>query len=198
MSRFVFSLSARRLGVTVVAFVAVVVGAVGWAPAASALGTGTGCMFNAPAGATVGPISFGHVGWAFQVAGSSTWIFGATENGGGSAYVPPGGNTDSWNASGSENQMFAAFKNAGHSHAAGYYTKWRCRTISTTSVGAASQQIAVQAGSGYFFPTNNCLTKSVAILNTYGEGLGWPGYFQAPDNYFDNLGSAGWGPVHSL
>jgi hypothetical protein len=30
-------------------------------------GTGTGCMVNAPGGATVGGIDFGHVGWAFQV-----------------------------------------------------------------------------------------------------------------------------------
>lgn len=176
-----------------------VLGAVGlWAPTASALGTGTGCMINAPRGATVAGISFGHVGWAFQVGGTSTWIFGATENGGGSAYVAPGGDNQSWSASGSEDQMFAAFRTAGHFHAAGYYTQWRCRTIANSAVGAAQTAIAAQAASGYLFPTNNCLTKAVAILNAYGEGLGWPGYLQAPDNYFDNLGNAGWGPVHAL
>jgi hypothetical protein len=177
-----------------------VLGGVGlWAPTASALGTGTGCMINAPRGATVGPITFGHVGWAFQEGGTSRWFFGATENGGGSAYVPPGGDTQSWSASAnSQNDMLVAFKNAGHFHAAGYYTQWRCHTIPNTAVGAAITEINNQAASGYVFPTNNCLTKSVAILNAYGEGLGWPGYFQAPDNYFDNLGNAGWGPVHQL
>jgi hypothetical protein len=181
------------------ALVLAVLGAVGLgAPTAAALGTGTGCMINAPSGATVGGVSFGHVGWAFQEGGTATWFFGATENGGGNAYVPPGGDTQSWSASGSENQMFTAFRTAGHHHSSGYYKKWRCRTIGNTAVGAALREITTQAGSGYVFPTNNCLTKSVAILNAYGEGLGWPGYFQAPDNYFDNLGQAGWGPVHSL
>lgn len=108
------------------------------------------------------------------MAGSGTWIFGATENGGGNAYVPPGGDNESWNASGSENDMFAAFRNAGHFHSAGYYAQWRCHTIPNTAVGAAIKEISNQAGSGYVFPTNNCLTKSVAILNAYGEGLGWP------------------------
>jgi hypothetical protein len=192
------SSATRRVSV-LLATVIVALGVVGlWAPSAVALGTGTGCMFNAPSGATVGGVDFGHVGWAFQVAGSSTWVFGATENGGGNAYVPPGGDNESWHISGTESQMFAAFKDAGHFHSAGYYTRWRCHTIPNTAVGAANNEIATQAGSGYFFPTNNCLTKSVAILNAYGEGLGWPGYFQAPNNYFDNLGNAGWGPVHSL
>jgi hypothetical protein len=176
-----------------------IVGAV-WlaAPPAVALGSGTACMVNAPSGATVGPITFGHVGWAFQVGGTSTWVFGATENGGGSAYVPPGGDTESWNASGSQSQMLAAFRNAGHFHPAGYYTQYRCRTIANSAVGAANTAIRTQAASGYVFPTNNCLTKSVAILDAYGENLGWPGYFQAPDNYFDNLGGAGWGAVSHL
>lgn len=195
----VLTSAVRRLSILLAAVVLSVLGAVGmWAPPANALGTGTGCMFNAPAGATVGGVDFGHVGWAFQVAGSDTWIFGATENGGGNAYVPPGGDNESWNASGTQSDMFAAFKNAGHFHSAGYYTTWRCRTIPSTAVSAAINEIGVQAGSGYVFPTNNCLTKSVAILNAYGEGLGWPGYFQAPNNYFDNLGNAGWGPVHAL
>jgi hypothetical protein len=146
----------------------------------------------------VGGVAFGHVGWAFQVGGTSTWVFGATENGGGNFSVPPGGDNESWRASGTEAQMFAAFKNAGHFHSTGYYTRFRCRTIANTAVGAANTAITNQANSGYLFPTNNCLTKSVAILDAYGEGLGWPGYFQAPNNYFDNLGNAGFGPVHEL
>lgn len=171
---------------------------VGLAAPANALGTGTGCMINAPRGATVGDVSFGHVGWAFQEGGTGRWFFGATENGGGNAYVPPGGDTQSWSVSGSESDMFAAFREAGHFHSAGYYTQWRCRTIPSTAVGAALGEITKQDASGYVFPTDNCLTKSVAILNAYGEGLGWPGYFQAPNNYFDNLGNVGWGPVHPL
>lgn len=189
----------RRLWVVLSAFVLAAIGAVGlWAPSASALGTGTGCMVNAPSGATVGPVNFGHVGWAFQVAGSGEWYYGATENGGGNAYVAPGGDTESWYATGTQSQMFAAFRNAGYYHSAGYYTQWRCHTIAQTAVGAAINEIATQDASGYVFPTDNCLTKSVAILDAYGENLGWPGYFQAPNDYFNNLGNAGWGPIHSL
>jgi hypothetical protein len=69
---------------------------------------------------------------------------------------------------------------------------------SNSAVTAALNEQRNQAASGYFLPTNNCLTKSVAILNAYGVGLGYPGYAQAPNNYFDNLGNAGWGPVHPL
>lgn len=184
----------RRVGVTVAI---ALVGAIGLAvPHAAALGAGTACMINAPSGATVGPITFGHVGWAFQVGGTSTWVFGATENGGGSAYVPAGGDTESWSASGSQSQMLAAFRNAGHFHSAGYYTQYRCTAVANSAVGAANTAIAQAAANGYFFPTNNCLTKSVSILQAYNAGgLGWPGYFQAPDNYFDNLA---WGPVTHL
>ena len=168
------------------------------APQAAALGVGTACMINAPSGATAGPVNFGHVGWAFQEGGTSRWFFGATENGGGSGYVAPGGNTQTWIASGTQSQMFAAFKYAGHFHRYGYYTKWRCHMVLHSAVTAALNEQRNQAASGYFLPTNNCLTKSVAILNAYGVGLGYPGYAQAPNNYFDNLGNAGWGPVHPL
>jgi len=58
------------------------------APRAEALGTGVGCMINAPRGATVGPISFGHVGWAFQEGGTNRWFFGATEDHGAHPTVP--------------------------------------------------------------------------------------------------------------
>lgn len=187
---------ARRVGLLLTGVALAVLGVV--PTPASALGTGTGCMINAPSGATVGGVGFGHVGWAFQEGGSSRWFFGATENSGGNAYVPPGGDDQSWQDSGSQNDMFSAFAHAGHHHSSGYYTQWRCRTIPNTAVGAALTEVRNQATNGYVFPTNNCLTKSVAILNAYGEGLGWPGYFQAPNNYFDNLGNAGWGSTHPL
>jgi len=94
--------------------------------------------------------------------------------------------------------MLAAFKNAGHLHPGGYYTKWRCRTIRNSAVGAALNAEKRAAASGYNFAVDNCLTKAVAILNAYGEGLRYPGYAEAPNNYFNNLGQAGWGPVHQL
>jgi hypothetical protein len=151
-------------------------------------------MINAPSGAR----GLGHVGWAFQDPGTNQWYFGATENKEGNRYVPPGGNTQSWIASGRKGQMLAAFKNAGHFHPSDYYTKWRCRTIENPAVGAALIAERKAAASGYNVLSDNCLTKAIAILNAYGEELGYPGYLQAPNNYFDNLGNSAWGPIRQL
>ncbi len=44
-----------------------------------ALGPGRVCMFKAPSGATYGVVNAGHVGWAYEVGNSGSWVFGATE-----------------------------------------------------------------------------------------------------------------------
>jgi hypothetical protein len=73
---------------------------------AHALGAGKVCMFNAPSGAD----TLGHVGWGYLVGGTSTWIYGATEE--------PG---DNWHTSGSWSQMLEAFCGSGPYHKASYY-----------------------------------------------------------------------------
>jgi hypothetical protein len=155
---------------------------------------GTGCMFNAPSGA----LGFGHVGWAFKNPAVNKWYFGATEDTERKVYVPPGGDAESWIAQGTQSTMLATFTDGGPYKQPGYYTQWRCRTISNAAFGAAISAAKAAKASGYNFLTNNCLTQAVAILNAYGEGLGYPGYVQSPNNYFDNLGKSGWGPKHQL
>jgi hypothetical protein len=170
---------------------------------ALALGPGKVCMFNAPNGVTVGPFALGHVGWSYQIGGTTSFTYGATENGGGSLFVPPGGNTQSWSHTGSGTDSLNAFKNAGNFHSANYYTRFRCLSTSTSSVGAANRAVSAEASNGYFILTNNCLTKAIAIFAAYGVTLP-PGFVPgnppipiSPNYYFDNL-LIGFGPVHTL
>jgi hypothetical protein len=141
---------------------------------AHALGAGKVCMFNAPSGA----YTLGHVGWGYLVGGTSTWVYGATEE--------PGEN---WHTSGSWPQMLASFKDSGDYHNAGYYLYYKCQTSPTSAVGAANKQVAAGEASGYNWDNDNCLSKAVAIFEAYdgstfdylGNGKGWP-----PNFYFDN------------
>lgn len=141
---------------------------------AQALGPGKVCMFNAPAGA----YGLGHVGWGYLVGGTSTWVYGATED--------PGKN---WHTSGTWQQMLAAFKGAGTFHAAGYYKYYKCEGSPHSSVGAANKQVAAGEASGYNVDWDNCLTKAIAIFKVYdsstygdlGDGKGW-----GPNFFFDN------------
>jgi hypothetical protein len=44
---------------------------------AEALGQDKTSMFNAPNGVTVGPFALGHVGWSFQIGGTTSFTYGA-------------------------------------------------------------------------------------------------------------------------
>jgi len=148
----------------------------GLASPALALGAGEVCMFNAPSGAELGPLHEGHVGWGYLVGGTSTWVFGATEN---PSYH--------WHTSGSWSTMLADFHDADYDHKLGYYTKYKCQYTSTSAVGAANAAVADGESNGYFLLTNNCLTKAVSIFNAYyGFGLG-SGAFDSPNSYFNDL-----------
>lgn len=171
------------------------------APTAFALDPGDGCMINAPSGATVaGDLALGHVGYAFLDPGPGTWWYGATENGGSSIYIPPGGDTETWIYSAtSMDAMLADFTDGGPFHSVGYYTQYRCNNVSNSAAQAAIAKQSETAASGYNGLTDNCLTKSVAILNAYGEGLWYNGDAEGPNNYFNNLGLlSGWGPIIAL
>jgi hypothetical protein len=150
--------------------------AVGLAAPSYALGPGEVCMFDAPSGAEVLGANYGHVGWGYLIGGSTTWVFGATESA-----------TYHWHTSGDWNTMLSIFSGNRYGHAAGYYTKYKCKTTSTSSVGAANTAVSTSESNGYDALTNNCLTKSVAIFNAYyGFNLYWGGY-EGPNYYFDNL-----------
>jgi hypothetical protein len=137
------------------------------------------CMFNAPSGAKIGPVTAGHVGWAFRGSGN-WWYFGATENTSGKPKVPPGGDTGSWSASGNFAQVAAGFRNSGPGHAAHYYTQYRCRNWPTSNASKAWREIGVQAHNGYNLFKNNCLDKSIAIFRAYGINNLPDGHFWVP------------------
>jgi len=141
---------------------------------AYALGPGEVCMFDAPTGAYL----LGHVGWAYLVGGTSTWIYGATEEAG-----------ESWHESGSFTNMLSAFRGAGPYHDAGYYKYYRCRTSPNSAVRAADQQVTQGEASGYNWDYNNCLTKSIAIFKAYDSGTFgglYDGVSVPPNAYFDD------------
>ena len=173
---------------------------------ASALGPGATCFFLAPLGAS----GFGHIGWGYQVSGTSTWAYGATENNGGSVFVPRGGNTGYWQHNGNFRQMLAEFSGNNGNHQAGYYTVYRCTPVNNSAVGAANQAaINTQIG-GYQVPNNDCLTHALSIAKTYGADIDhiYPykrdtagrivsGFSDSPTDYFYAL-RGGWGATFSL
>jgi hypothetical protein len=184
----------QRLGGALVAAALVLAGLVATPAPASALGTGTMCIFNAPGGAT----GLGHVGWALREGPSTHWFYGSTEHGDGKP-------SSTWQLDGSQDAMFTAFRDrlvvgGVFMHAAGYYARWRCHETPTSAVGGALTKAAQMKNNGYNGGTNNCLTKSVAILSVYyggdnlQSGVGW-----APNDYFlRHLPGRQWGPSHDL
>lgn len=164
--------------------------------AAQTMVGGLAFIFNAPTGATIGfnnfNISLGHVGWAFHDAPSKNFYFGATENFNGKFSVPPGppATTQSWIQYGTSDTMFAAFKNAGFYHRANYYVYDRVKDVIVIDVNAAINKANEMATNGYDLRDNNCLTKTIDILNAYGAGLPfYGGDVISPNNYFNILPS---------
>jgi hypothetical protein len=158
-------------------------------------------MFHAPSGAAW----LGHVGFAYQISGTSNWVYGATE-GEGQLFIDAGPptNDESWSQVGTFDQVTSVFKNqlvidGTTYHNAGYYTNYRC--ASTIEAYLVDAWNAVQAAStnGYDILVNNCLTKSIAILEAYypdWSGNENPGDVQSPTFYYafdlDGFGDVQW------
>jgi len=116
------------------------------------------CMFNAPSGAELLPgVGAGHVGWGF-LSGGSTWIFGATEGAG-----------QVWQTSGSWDTMLNTFgSGTNFSKGPGYYTQYRCASVSSSQPTLAYNTALNQASRQYNLYTDNCLTRAVEIFDAYG------------------------------
>lgn len=158
---------------------------------------GEACMFNAPDGA----LHAGHVGWGFRDGTGDNWIYGATEGGG---LIPISGGTGakaatkSWHESGTRSQMLDAFGSgvvqdqqtrALYNDGSGYYRIYRCSQITTSFPGAAMQAITdVETGgdSGYNIAFNNCLTKALIVLGSYGFLNLRGGASVLPNTYFQS------------
>ena len=138
------------------------------------------CAFIEPDGGTVLGNNFGHIGWGFLVAGSSSWIYGATENPNGTYQINAPGFNGAWKAQGTWTDMINDFTHQydypSHSkdsasnapYPAHPYTEYKCELTSGGSVGAAITAATNNISAGYTGLGNNCLDATYRVLNAYG------------------------------
>ncbi|MFF5173658.1 RICIN domain-containing protein [Micromonospora sp. NPDC000089] len=193
----------RALGIVLAALLAATGLTVLTAQPALALGPGEACVFLQPQGGQVLGRNAGHIGWGYLVGGTSTWVFGSTENPNGNTTIDAGLFNGAWSANGSYQQMMAAFTFQAHfpgttkQPVPGHpYTTYRCRSTANSSVGAANTAVADTKSSGYAGVGNNCLDATYRVLSAYGvPGLPWVQTNPYPNNWFNALGSewsTGW------
>ena len=181
-----------RLMAAALAATAFAIAGPGQGTAAPATGPGEACLFSAPHGAVPDGGLVGHIGWGFQNGTSDDWTFGATEGIAPVPYVPPGGNTDSWQESGTFAAMLNAFGTGDHPFSKGefYYLQYRCTKVTSSNPSAALAEVQAKDATGYNLVNDNCLTKAVAILQAYNVAglpnvpLFPPG--DLPDTYFSS------------
>lgn len=191
--------------------------AVGAAPA-RALGTGSVCAFIEPQGAKfAGIANFGHIGWGYQVAGSSTWIFGSTENPNGSPHIDAPKFNGAWSASGSWGTMLDTFtrqtsypsssvtSQSTSPRPSAPYTKYKCESVSNSAVGAANNAASANVSAGYNLPGwngaagNTCLDAVYRVFQAYNaQNLPWMQNHPGPNSWFDALDSSTWNQSGSL
>lgn len=162
--------------------------------------TARACVFNAPSGA----FTLGHVGWAYRLGETDVWHYGSTENRGMQATISAGRDTDTWQRIGSWSNVLDDYEDTltidnETFHDSGYYTRYRCVDIAAEETNAEmalarSEQLAL---SGYNVLSDNCLTKSVAILRVYGISLPDSPVAMGPNSYFQSHLS-GFGVVTAL
>ena len=188
--RVSYPAASLRLMAAALAATAFTIAGPGQGTAEPATGPGEACLFSAPHGAVPDGGLVGHIGWGFQNGTGDDWTFGATEGIAPVPYVPPGGNTDSWQESGTFAAMLNAFGTGNHPFSQGefYYLQYRCTKVAASNPSAALAEVQAKDATGYNLVTDNCLTKAVAILQAYNIAglpnvpLLPPG--DLPDTYF--------------
>jgi hypothetical protein len=146
------------------------------------------CLFNAPTGVFAPGSFIGHMAWAFRIGSTDTWEFGATEGNDANIFDTALTDNHSWSDMGSWDYVKSTFKSGVHyGKGPGYYTRYRCKDEPDSLLPATSAEISKQWTNGFFAPLNDCLTKSVAILQAYGASLPNVGIDPRPNAYFDNL-----------
>ncbi len=131
---------------------------------------GEACLFSAPFGAVPSGGLVGHIGWGYRDGTGDDWTFGATEGLPYTAIVSAGGDTHSWTKGGTLADMLSAFGTGNHPYGngPGYYLQYRCTMVTASNPSAALTAVINGENSGYNLANDNCLTKSVAILQAYG------------------------------
>ncbi len=167
----------------------------GSASTAYALSVGEACIFDARYGA----LGEGHVGWGYQVGGTTTYVFGATEGSNAwNGYADKGQFNGFWSGQGNRNAMLAAFRGTYGGRHQNYYTGYRCERVANSAVGAANAKVTWAKNNGYNVFGNNCMDHAYAILSAYGaNGMEAPWWAVEPNTWFDQLSSS-WSPEKSL
>jgi hypothetical protein len=182
----------RRIFATAMALLTLAGAAVAMATASSASTSGAACIFNAPNGVVPTFHLVGHVGWGFELP-SGSWEFGANE-GPGSWDV-----SKTWSETGSRATMLATFTKGGPDNKTGYYTQYRCATVTAFNATAAEQQVSHESHELYAVPGRDCESQAFNVLTRYGV-RNMPGdiFYALPDSWFAHLPSAGFGSITHL
>lgn len=153
------------------------------------------CVINAPTGAPIFGHHAGHVGWAYLVnRNTGEWEFGANE---GPLDLPLDDHSKTWFATGTEQQMEAAFAGAWpgtgsdpkFDHGPGYYKYIRCESLGVNHAKAAFGTVVKQQGELYVPATSDCLSDVVNVIRIYsGHTAGLPSdvAHPFPNSYFKN------------
>jgi len=194
----------RRIITQCVAVCLAAAGLVGiGATAAQAYGTGTACVFIEPQGAKWAGLNFGHIGWGYLVAGSSTWVYGATENPNGTPQIDAPAFNGAWTESGTWSEMLDTFtlqtsypssvvnSSSQAAHPSAPYTKYKCETVANTNVTNANAAANSTIHAGYTLGLNDCLTAVMNVLAAYNaQNLPNRLTDPTPNTWFDALSSA--------
>jgi hypothetical protein len=179
---------------------------------ALALGPGEVCAFIEPDGGTVLGNNYGHIGWGFLIAGSSSWIYGSTENPNGTYQIDAPGFNGAWKQQGTWTDMINDFTfqydypshsrdvRSNSPYPAHPYTQYKCELTSGSSVTAAINAADNNITAGYTGLGNNCLDATYRVLNAYGApSLPWPSTHPRPyQDWYSSLDSSTWNITGTL
>jgi hypothetical protein len=100
--------------------------------------------------------------------------------------------------------VISAFPGKGQYYAAGFYTKYRCASVNTTSdaITTAQKTVASESNQLYAVPGQDCESEDFNILAAYGVGR-MPSdllaqYWASPNNWFADLTAAGFNAAQPL
>jgi hypothetical protein len=148
-----------------------------------ALGSGEACVFYRPL--SILSVNVGHVGWGWQINGTGTYVYGATEGQAGASNIPKGQPNGFWEEQGSNEVMKNAFKSRD-------YVSYNCEGVENINVSAAYTTASETKVAGYNILSNNCLDHTIAILTAYNaKGLPSDNTFPTPKDWFEELGIEG-------
>lgn len=126
---------------------------------------------------------FGHVGWGFQLD-EHTFSFGSTDH----LYrhnawdlpawirymaVPPGGDIDWWNETGSHDEMLATMRSGVHEPTRSrhiFYHAYKVLPVQTADPSRAASRAREQRQGGWSVLENNCVHHAYQIFSEYGAG----------------------------